>query len=201
MTDTKLSHPHDHFMKELLSYPETAGTLLRERLPDAVVKFLSAKPPELIPGSFVDQELRGHLSDRLFEVETSTGKTAFLIQVYCYDEQTLRRIIHEVRPEEEETMMSQFAQDIREKALQEGMQQGIRKGLLEGEAKGEVKGEAKLLLRMLPRRFGPLPDEIYERVYKADPNTIELWADRVLDAESLEDVFSDYTATRHNSSF
>jgi len=47
-----------------------------------------------------------------------------------------------------------------------------------------------LLLRILPRRFGPLPDEIAERVYKADPTTIETWSDRVLDAESLEDVFS-----------
>jgi len=46
-------------------------------------------------------------------------------------------------------MMSQFAQDIRRKALQEGIQQGMQRGLLEG--------EAKLLLRILPRRFGPLP--------------------------------------------
>lgn len=45
MTDAKISHPHDRFVKELLSYPETAGILLRERLPEAVVKFLSAKPP------------------------------------------------------------------------------------------------------------------------------------------------------------
>ena len=38
--------------------------------------------------------------------------------------------------------------------------------------------------------FGPLPDEISERVHKADPNTIGMWADRVLDAKSLEEVFS-----------
>jgi len=54
-----------------------------------------------------------------------------------------------------------------------------------------LEGEAKLLLRILPHRFGPLPDEISERVYRADPKTIETWADRVLDAESLEDVFSE----------
>jgi len=39
-------------------------------------------------------------------------------------EQTLRHIIHEVRPEEEAAMMSQFAQDIRQKALQEGHSTG-----------------------------------------------------------------------------
>jgi len=67
--------------------------------------------------------------------------------------------------------------------MEQGVQQGIRKGRLEG--------EAKLLLRILPRRFGPLPDEISKRVYWADPETIETWVDRVLDAESLEDIFSE----------
>jgi len=79
----------------------------------------------------------------------------YLIQVYCYDEQTLRHIIHEVRPEEEAAIMSQFAQDIRQKALQEGIQQGVQLGI----RKGRLEGEARLLLRILPRRFGPLPTE------------------------------------------
>jgi len=109
----------------------------------------------------------------------------YLIQVYCYDEQTLRHIIREVRPEEEAAMMSQCAQDIRQKALQEGIQQGVQQGI----RKGRLEGEARLLLRVLPRRFGPLPTEISERVHRADPKTIETWTDRVLDAESLEDVF------------
>jgi len=48
----------------------------------------------------------------------------YLIQVYCYDEQTLRNLLHEVRPEEEAAIMPQFAQDIRQKALQEGHSTG-----------------------------------------------------------------------------
>ena len=68
MTDTKLAHPHDHFMEELLSHPETAGGLLWERLPEAVAECLSTKPPKL----------NGYLSDRLFEVEVLNSKTAFL---------------------------------------------------------------------------------------------------------------------------
>nr|VFK20805.1 MAG: Putative transposase, YhgA-like [Candidatus Kentron sp. LPFa] len=67
---TKITQPHDHFMKELLSHPERAGTLLRERLPDEVTRFLSAKPPEPVPGSFVDEQLKEHRSDKLFQVET-----------------------------------------------------------------------------------------------------------------------------------
>nr|VFK21277.1 MAG: protein of unknown function (DUF4351) [Candidatus Kentron sp. LPFa]VFK34695.1 MAG: protein of unknown function (DUF4351) [Candidatus Kentron sp. LPFa] len=86
-------------------------------------------------------------------------------------------------------MMSQFAQEIKKKALLEGIQQGRLEGLLEGEAKGETKGEAKLLMRQLSRRFQPLPNEVTDRIQKADPNTIEIWADRILDAKSLDEVF------------
>ena len=33
-----IAHPHDRFMKELLSRPERADMLLRERLPEAVTR-------------------------------------------------------------------------------------------------------------------------------------------------------------------
>ncbi|MBT8420571.1 MAG: hypothetical protein KJO08_06880 [Gammaproteobacteria bacterium] len=47
--------------------------------------------------------------------------------VYHYDEQTLRQIIREVRPEEEEKMMSQFAQDIERKVKSQFAQEIERK--------------------------------------------------------------------------
>ena len=317
---------HDRFLKELLSHPERAGALLRERLPEEIVRFLSPGPPELVDASFVDERLRGHLSDRLFKVETLNRQTAFLyvliehkstpddkvgwqllrymveilkqwerqqsdwdrlpavipfvfyhgarewkipneflhlvnaeetwkpylpnfrfpvfdlgkipdkqlsrnrrlnawllvmkyatrkkqqmaikdllievikeipedlrpivhyfVQTYRYDEQTLREIIRRIQPEEENKMMSQFAQDIEKRVRQEVLQEGIQQGLLEG----EVRGEAKLLIRQLSRRFQPLPDRIFERVYAADPGVIEIWADRVLEAKSLDDVFTE----------
>ncbi|MBF0164715.1 MAG: Rpn family recombination-promoting nuclease/putative transposase, partial [Magnetococcales bacterium] len=71
-------HPHDRFLKALLSNPATAGTLLRERLPKEVVAVLSTDPPELVEGSFVDEALRAHLTDRLYRVKTVTGRTALL---------------------------------------------------------------------------------------------------------------------------
>ena len=76
-------------------------------------------------------------------------------------------------------MMSQFAQDIEKTVRQKALREG------------EARGEAKLLLRMLPQRFGPLPDEISEQIHRADSSTIENWADRVLNAKSLEEVFSE----------
>ncbi|VFN02311.1 MAG: protein of unknown function (DUF4351) [Candidatus Kentron sp. G] len=146
--------------------------------------------------------IRERLIEALRQVPEALRPILFyLIWTYHYDEQTLREIIRQVRPKEEDKMMSQFAQEIekrvRQSALQQGRVEGRLEGLLEGERKGEIKGEirgeakgeAKLLFRQLSRRFQPLPDGIFERVYGADPNTIEHWADRVLDAKSLDEVF------------
>ncbi|MBF0400030.1 MAG: Rpn family recombination-promoting nuclease/putative transposase, partial [Magnetococcales bacterium] len=67
---SEISQPHDRFLKLLLSDPEKAGTLMHERLPKGIRTLLSPEPPELVEGSFVDEELREHLTDRLFRVRT-----------------------------------------------------------------------------------------------------------------------------------
>ena len=81
MTDD-IAHPHDRFMKDMLSLPERADLLLRERLPEAVTKYLSDDPPEPMQDSFVDERLRQHFSDRLFRVTTVNGQSAFLEKLF-----------------------------------------------------------------------------------------------------------------------
>ncbi len=60
----------------------------------------------------------------------------------------------------------------------------------EGLEEGFVQGEATLLRRQLKRRFEELPRWIDERLQQASQRELESWADRVLDAERLEDVFT-----------
>ncbi len=71
----------------------------------------------------------------------------------------------------------------------EGEQRGIQKGMQKGMQKGEQLGEIKLLKRQLTRRFGSLPDDIERRIDSAPSAELELWADRVLEAQSLSDIF------------
>ena len=59
-------------------------------------------------------------------------------------------------------------------------QRGIEKGLL--------KGEALALQRLLVKRFGPLSDHAAQQIESATADQIDLWIDRVLDAQSLNDV-------------
>ncbi|MBF0420642.1 MAG: Rpn family recombination-promoting nuclease/putative transposase, partial [Magnetococcales bacterium] len=75
---SKIAHPHDRFLKLLLSDPERAAYLLRERLPVEISELLSDELPELVGGSFVDQELQEYLTDRLFRVKSVHGQEAFL---------------------------------------------------------------------------------------------------------------------------
>ena len=99
----------------------------------------------------------------------------------------LRRAIRRVRPDWEDEMLSI--------AAKEWMAEGAAKGRAEGEAKGELKAKADTLLRQLHRRFKTLPNGIEDRVRAADSVLLDEWLDRILDAQTLEDVFS--TEQRH----
>ncbi|MBF0180884.1 MAG: DUF4351 domain-containing protein [Magnetococcales bacterium] len=63
----------------------------------------------------------------------------------------------------------------------------------------EHLGEAKLLLRLLQRRFGLLPAWAGDRVAAATPHSLEEWSLRLLDAQSLEEVFADATSHEHTN--
>ena len=58
------------------------------------------------------------------------------------------------------------------------------------EKRGIERGEALLLQRQLVRRFGALPTDIVGRIAAANSAQLEVWGDRVLDADSLEEVFA-----------
>ena len=59
----------------------------------------------------------------------------------------------------------------------------------DGLEKGIRQGEATILKRQLHRRFEALPGWVEERLAGASREQLESWADRVLDAQRLEDVF------------
>jgi Domain of unknown function (DUF4351) len=58
-----------------------------------------------------------------------------------------------------------------------------------GIEKGRQQGAVIVLKRQLTRRFGPLPAWAEQRLEQASPQELEGWAERVLEARQLEDVF------------
>ena len=61
--------------------------------------------------------------------------------------------------------------------------------MAEGELRGTRKGEQQLLRRLLIRKFGRLPDEVERRLTEANMEQLEQWADNVLFAQTLAEVF------------
>ena len=59
----------------------------------------------------------------------------------------------------------------------------------EGEQNGLVKGEAALLLRLMERKFKPLPESARKRVAEADAETLLVWGERLLDANTLDEIW------------
>ncbi len=73
--------------------------------------------------------------------------------------------------------------DLEAKVRKEGREEGREEGLL--------AGEALVLTRLVQLKFGPLDDATRQRISEADSETLLGWADRVLTAESVDDVFGE----------
>ena len=73
--------------------------------------------------------------------------------------------------------------------IEVGMQRGISIGEKRGMAVGERQGQVKVLTRQLCRRFRISPTEIIARVHSGSAEQLEQWADNILTAQTLEQVF------------
>ena len=71
----------------------------------------------------------------------------------------------------------QYVTSFERLAKEEGVQQGVQ------------QGRAGLLIHLLTHRFGPLPEDTHQRLEQATAEEIDVWADRVLEANSLDQVF------------
>ncbi|MHA7881203.1 MAG: Rpn family recombination-promoting nuclease/putative transposase [Saccharospirillum sp.] len=79
--------------------------------------------------------------------------------------------------------------EAREEGLEQGLEQGREQGREQGLEQGISQGERTLLKKQLIRRFGPLSQQAIARIESAPSAQLELWAENLLDAKTLEDVF------------
>ena len=306
------THIHDSFFKSFMSRPELAGTFLREHLPSPIAELLSGEFPELLPGSFVDEDLTQHHSDLLFRLPLKAGHDAlayvllehkssqdpatrlqllrYIVRILAkwYDEHgrmplplvvplvahqgpgswtlsmefidlfgsvpeplraytlsfrhalvdlpriddnelsadpclgaylralkygrrrdlpgnldlilvpelpdvDLETILHyidggpiHVSLESLQAALRLLERSRREKVMGHFSQEFEARG----EARGRVQGEAHALLRVLEKRFGPVPSRLRERISTADLASIDSWLERALDVHELSSVFA-----------
>ncbi len=75
-------HPHDRFFRESFSKPQIIRSFLREYLPPALLNQLNLETLVLQTGNYVDEELRVHQTDMLYQVEMTTGQPLHLYLLF-----------------------------------------------------------------------------------------------------------------------
>ncbi len=88
----------------------------------------------------------------------------------------------------EANAMTRFAERFHQEGLEKGMEEGRQQGMQQGMQQGRQKGEALILLRLLQLKFGELPEETHRHIDQADEQTLLQWSERVLSAQSLDEV-------------
>ena len=105
----------------------------------------------------------------------------YLSQVMDIERGVVHDLVQEYVPRDKEgkimTIAEQWKQD----------------GRVEGLSEGEVLGRQVMLQRQLNKRFGQniLDFQTQEQLRKATPEQLDLWAERILDAKSVDEVFRD----------
>ncbi|MCS6785693.1 MAG: Rpn family recombination-promoting nuclease/putative transposase [Thiobacillaceae bacterium] len=145
------------------------------------------------------QQLRqavSRLAARLRAPEQASLRRAFTVWI---NRVVLRRLmpgqdIPEVGELKEiETMLAETVEEWTEQWKRQGLEQGrlegLQQGLEQGLQQGLQEGEALLLARLLTRRFGPLDEATQQRLRSATRAQLERWAENLLQAAALEDVF------------
>ncbi len=85
-----------------------------------------------------------------------------------------------------------LAEKIRLKGIEEGRIQGLE----EGKRKGLAEGKVRVLRRLLSKRFGLdiLPPHIEVLLQNATEEKLDIYAERILEAKTLDEVFGEINA-------
>ncbi|MCO6439692.1 MAG: DUF4351 domain-containing protein, partial [Nitrococcus mobilis] len=127
------------------------------------------------------QALRGLLS--LEPDPERQAKYLDFIDIYAALDDNERRVFQKHYPDEVHAM-STFAERFTERGLKQGLQQGRQQGL----EQGLQQGEAAVLIRQMERKFGALSEAQRRRIEAADAETLLTWSERILVAQSPDEV-------------
>jgi predicted transposase/invertase (TIGR01784 family) len=111
--------------------------------------------------------------DPIVEYVTGITDDPVIWETFCAN-------VHELAPGVEEDIMTLA-------------EQWFEEGKAEGKVEGEAKGEAKVLTKQLTLKFGELPEPYRTRLASASVPELDVWAERVLFATSLAQVFDEPT--------
>ena len=105
-----------------------------------------------------------------------------------------QQLWHEIETIEGNNKM-QYVTSVERIGIAKGREIGLEEGQEIGLEKGVIEGEKKTLRRLLLRRFQVIPDWAVERILQSSDAELEQWLDNVLDAATIESVFTEQSSS------
>ncbi|TVQ95423.1 MAG: hypothetical protein EA399_17950, partial [Desulfovibrionales bacterium] len=158
--------------------PETDETIKGQLLVQLVLLCLQAKnTPEAV-------EKLAEIIALVIQMDENATSMHWLEKIFRYV-----LAVMDIEPEEMQNMVTQSLSEGKG-----GMFMTVAERLtIKGRIEGEVQGRQAILQRLVAKRFGQniLDIHFQERLRKATPEQLDLWAERILDAKNVAEVFKD----------
>jgi predicted transposase YdaD len=118
----------------------------------------------------------------------------YIVDVSDSSEQEILNVLERgMLPDAREALMT-IAERLRREGIQKGHKEGRKEGRKEGHQKGIKEGreaqQRESLLKLLNGRFGPLTEQVLERIHRARLAQLDRWFERGITARSLDAVFA-----------
>jgi predicted transposase/invertase (TIGR01784 family) len=155
-----------HAMVDLAASDE--GSLSADVRLDAYLKAMKYARRADLP-----RQLRAILVPDLCEMDIVTILQYINVGPVAVHPEAVQAALHPLSPKRREAIMGHFSEQFVE----------------QGRTEGRAEGEARALVRLLEKRFGPMPADLRQRVFASGVTTIETWLDRALEAPELRRVF------------
>lgn len=186
----QLSDLIESYPKSLHAYrPDQRYFLLEENhIKESELKEAEGTVAEIIrlessPEPQVVREIVGRLAKQLKNKEHDSLRRAITVWI--------NRIVLKKMGSEESIPEMTDLQEI-DNMLAERVEQWTENWKQQGLEQGLQQGEGKILVRLLEKRFGSVTDHIKEKITDATEEQLEQWADNILDAKKLDDVFQSH---------
>jgi predicted transposase/invertase (TIGR01784 family) len=115
-----------------------------------------------------------------------------VIATYLFQTMDINRdVMHNIASMQLDSNKEGKVMTLADRLRKEGRIEGRMEGKMEGKMEGEVLGRHAVLQRLLGKRFGKdiLDIRMQDRLRSASAEQLDLWAERILDATTIEDVF------------
>ncbi|TVQ95340.1 MAG: Rpn family recombination-promoting nuclease/putative transposase [Desulfovibrionales bacterium] len=162
--------------------PETDETIKGQLLVQLVLLCLQAKnTPEAV-------EKLAEIIALVIQMDENATSMHWLEKIFRYV-----LAVMDIEPEEMQDMFTQSLSERKGGMFMTVAERLELRGETRGVQKGEVLGRQAVIQRQLTKRFGQsiLDIQFQERLSKATPEQLDLWAEKLLDAKSVDEVFRD----------